>query len=93
MSQLCKVSFDVTGSFQQELSITADDETPESLIKKLNSGDCMTTLEVVHADLLTLKRTVVKFDEEGNEVTVAEILSQVSGGETVYTDFQLESLD
>lgn len=87
------ISFDVIGSVQQELNILQEDLSTEKLIEKLNTGEYLTTLEVSHPDLNTTKRSIVYFDEEGNEVEIAEILSQTVCGDMEYTRFQLETLD
>lgn len=87
------ISFDIIGSVQQELNILQEDLSTEKLIEKLNTGEYLTTLEVSHPDLNTTKRCIVYFDEEGNEVEIAEILSQTVTDDTEYTQFQLETLD
>lgn len=90
MSNTVNISFDVTGSIQQEIEILQEDLTPEQLVSKLNTGEYLTTLEVSHPDIRQGERTVIYFDEEGNEVTVGVILSQTATEETQYTQFQLE---
>jgi hypothetical protein len=93
MSNLTKISFDVTGSVQQEIEILKEDVTQEQLVEKLNTGEYLTTLEVAHPDLRQGERTVVCFDEDGNEVTIGIILSQTIGEETQYAQFQLEATE
>ena len=90
MSNLTKISFDVNGSMQQEIEILKEDITQDQLVEKLNTGEYLTTLEVSHPDIRQGERTIVYFDEEGNEVTVGVILSQTATDEMQYTQFQLE---
>ncbi len=87
------ISFDIVGSVQQELNILQEDLSPEQLIEKLNTGEYLTTLEVSHPDLNTTKRSIISFDEEGNEIDIAEILSQTVVDDIEYSRFQLETLD
>lgn len=79
MKQLFNIKFDVLGTVDQEIEI----------VEKLNSGEYMTTLEVAHPDIGQLERTVIYFDEEGNEVDVAVILSQTVMDNSVYSNFEL----
>ena len=87
-TKFVSISFDVVGSFTQNVAIINPDITPEQLVENLNSGEFMTTLEVTNDG--SEKRTIVSFDEQGNDVDVAIILDQTGGEENVYSRFQLE---
>lgn len=89
MKQLFNIKFDVLGTVEQEIEIVKEGVTELELVEKLNSGEYMTTLEVAHPDIGQLERTVIYFDEEGNEVDVAVILSQTVMDNSVYSNFEL----
>ena len=87
MSNLATICFDVIGSVQQQIRVVQENTTAEEVVNKLNEGTCFTTLEVSGNDTV---RTIVEFDDNGNEITVAEIIKQTMMDETVYQSFQLE---
>ena len=90
MATTATICFDVQGSVQQEIDILEEGITPEDIVEKLNAGKYLTTLEICNSDIGVTKRTIVYFDEEGNEVDVAEILSQTVSDEIQYSRFQLD---
>lgn len=80
------ICFDVVGSVQQELNILQEDITIEKVVEKLNTGEYLTTLE---KDKST--KYVITFDEDGNEVNIAEIIKQQVVDEMEYSRFQVEN--
>lgn len=80
------ICFDVVGSIQQELKILQEDVTIEKVVEKLNTGEYLTTLEKDEST-----KYIITFDEEGNEVNIAEITKQQVVDEMEYSRFQVES--
>ena len=89
MNNPIKICFEVTGVCEQEVIVTATDVSSEELVKGLNEGIYLTTLEVVSESLGPSTRTIIEFDETGNEVTIGVILSQTLTDSTEYTNFEL----
>ena len=83
-----RLSFDVVGSITQEVEILDKNVTPEQLAEGLNKGDYLTTLEISRDE--SVVPTICRFDDTGNEVTVAVIVSQTAGEDNVYSRFQVE---
>lgn len=69
------VSFCVVSMTSQELRITEEDLNPQALVTGLNEGVYFTTLDNPNKDMGGEGQSVVRFDDTGNEVKVAEILS------------------
>ena len=86
MSTNLWICFDVVGSIQQELKILQEDVTIERVVEKLNTGEYLTTLEKDEST-----KYIITFDEEGNEVNIAEIIKQRVVEEMEYSRFQGES--
>lgn len=86
MSTNLWICFDVVGSIQQELKILQEDVTIEKVVEKLNTGEYLTTLEKDEST-----KYIITFDEEGNEVNIAEITKQRVVEEMEYSRFQVES--
>lgn len=80
------ICFDVVGSIQQELNILQEDITIEKVVEKLNTGEYLTTLENDEST-----KYIITFDEEGNEVNIAEIIKQHVIDEMEYSRFQVEN--
>lgn len=86
MSTNLWICFDVVGSIQQELKILQEDVTIEKVVEKLNTGEYLTTLEKDEST-----KYIITFNEEGNEVNIAEIIKQRVVEEMEYSRFQVES--
>lgn len=88
-----KINFNAEVNVTQELTIIDDEITPEQLVRGLNSGEYFTTMSYEAGGGKIA--TVVKFDDQDNEIELATILSQEVGDHSVgYTNFVLlESSD
>ncbi len=88
MSQQAKISFNAEATVTQVVKILDEDLTPEQLVEGLNNGELMTTLE--HDTEQGEVPTIVRFDEQGNDVPVGQIIRQkVSDDMGTYKDFEL----
>lgn len=88
MSTNLWICFDVVGSIQQELKILQEDVMIEKVVEKLNTGEYLTTLEKDEST-----KYIIAFDEDGNEVNIAEITKQKVIDEMEYSRFQVENYD
>ena len=87
MSKQCIVNFYAQVGMTQVVNITDENLTPEQLVEGLKKGELMTTLEHKFGQPVP---TIVRFDEQGSAVPVAEILhQQVSDDSASYIDFEL----
>lgn len=84
------IEFSAQAIIHQTVNIVAEDLTPEQLVEGLNRGEYLTTIEYNNVNQET--RTICKFDEEGNEVTLAEIEKQTVQ-DAGYTDFALREIE
>lgn len=88
-----KINFNAKVNVNQELTIIDEDITPEQLIRGLNKGEYLTTMSYESGPGKIA--TVVRFDEQDNEIEIATILSQeIYDDISSLTDFVLlESSD
>lgn len=89
MNEPIRVCFEVAGVCEQEIIVTSPNLSSEELVKGLNEGIYLTTLEVASESLTRHSRTIVEFDDTGNEITIGVILSQTLTDSTEYTNFEL----
>lgn len=89
--QQVTLNFNVIGSCSQEIIMLVSDITPEELITGLNNGEYCTTMEYDTQGYNS--RTICYFDEKGDPVNIATIISQTMLQETEYIHFQLENSD
>lgn len=69
-----KINFHATGIVTQELTVIDDELTPEQIVRGLNSGEYLTTMNYEAGGGAV--SSVVKFDDQDNEVEIATIMSQ-----------------
>lgn len=83
-----QIQFDVNCSIVQELNILAEDVTEKDLVEGLASGEYLTTINTSN-DAFSPASCVVKFDDTGNEVIIANIVSQTVCDDSEYNNFKI----
>lgn len=84
---ITRIMFDAQATIQQDVVITKEDLTPEQLVEGLNTGTYMTT--IAYDNNYKQVNTICGFDDEDNEITVAEIKIQLIMNSD-YTNFELK---
>lgn len=85
-----RLCFDVIGSIIQTIEIILPGMTIEDVVKGLNDGIYMTTLEVDHDVCFTEPRYIIKFETDGSETKIAKIVTQLVAPEIQYSRFQVD---